>query len=780
MRKAESRDKRSAETVPTSAEAPRTYGRMLSGRRLHLLDPSPLDLDLHDLLTGISRVNRWCGQTVGEVGFNVAQHSVLVERILAEMVWPGVAFEVRRWALAHDLAEAVYGDVVTPVKAVLGSAYRELEQRLERALCLALGFGHGRAGRMAQGGQARRPDRRSQRGGAIGRLVGEGGAPAGRAGLSWQALARADRALAGAAGPRAVEGAVPRPWRPDLNMAPDSAALPETPAHIEAGTPEFRRTNLAMFAAGFSTFALLYCVQPLMPVFTEAFSVSPAASSLTVSLTTGALSVKIVIAGSLSESWGRKRIMCWSMAASALLTLVGAAATSFHQLLLLRLLMGVALSRRALRRTGLSRRGDRHPLDRPCHRSVHRRQRLRRHEREAALCRADRSRQLAARPRRGRRGGYRSAAIFWVALPESRHFTRRPLRLGQSLASLGGSFADKGLPWLYVSGFLIMGSFVTIYNYVGFRLLAPPYDLSQTQVGALFSVYLLGMVASTWTGSLADRFGRRKMLWVAITTLLVGIELTRADSVALIVLGVAIVTIGFFGAHAICSSWVARRAQSAKAQAASLYLFCYYMGSSVVGSVSGVAFQHYGWRVSRSADGDAGDRPRHCIAALLPAAARIHHKRGASMKALVTGFEPFGGEAINPAQEALGRLKPALGPARCRDAGHPDRIRPALEILHETLDEIRPDLVLCVGQAGGRPALSLERVAINVDDARIPDNAGGQPIDQPVVPGGPAAYFTTLPIKAAVAALRRAGLPAIVSQHGRHFRLQSPVLRADA
>ena len=141
MRKAESQDKPVAPSVPTREDAPRTYGRMLSGRRLHLLDPSPLDLDLHDLVIGISRVNRWCGQTAGETGFNVAHHSVLVEQILGEMVWPGAAFEVRRWALAHDLAEAVYGDVVTPVKAVLGAAYRELEQRLERALCLALGFG---------------------------------------------------------------------------------------------------------------------------------------------------------------------------------------------------------------------------------------------------------------------------------------------------------------------------------------------------------------------------------------------------------------------------------------------------------------------------------------------------------------------------------------------------------------------------------------------------------------------------------------------------------------
>jgi 5'-deoxynucleotidase YfbR-like HD superfamily hydrolase len=114
---------------------------MLSGRRLHLLDPSPLDLDLRDLVVGISRVNRWCGQTVGEVGFNVAHHSCIVEQILVQMVWPAAPWEVRRWALAHDLAEAVYGDVVTPVKAVLGETYHELEARLERALALSLGIG---------------------------------------------------------------------------------------------------------------------------------------------------------------------------------------------------------------------------------------------------------------------------------------------------------------------------------------------------------------------------------------------------------------------------------------------------------------------------------------------------------------------------------------------------------------------------------------------------------------------------------------------------------------
>lgn len=139
------------------------------------------------------------------------------------------------------------------------------------------------------------------------------------------------------------------------------------------------------------------------------------------------------------------------------------------------------------------------------------------------------------------------------------------------------------------------------------------------------------------------------------------------------------------------------------------------------------------------------------------------------MKALVTGFEPFGGEAVNPAAEAMVRLRTRLGPLAVETCVVPTVFGQALRALEAAIDAARPDLVLCVGQAGGRPALSLERVAINVDDARITDNAGQQPIDRPVVPGGPAAYFATLPIKAAVAALRHAGLPAIVSNTAGTF-----------
>ena len=139
------------------------------------------------------------------------------------------------------------------------------------------------------------------------------------------------------------------------------------------------------------------------------------------------------------------------------------------------------------------------------------------------------------------------------------------------------------------------------------------------------------------------------------------------------------------------------------------------------------------------------------------------------MKALVTGFEPFGGDRINPSFEALRRLPARLGGLEIATRVLPVIYGEALPALRRAIVESAPDIVLGVGLAGGRSELSLERVAINIDDARIPDNAGNQPIDRPVVAGGPSAYFTTLPIKAAAAALREAGSPAAVSNSAGTF-----------
>jgi pyroglutamyl-peptidase len=138
---------------------------------------------------------------------------------------------------------------------------------------------------------------------------------------------------------------------------------------------------------------------------------------------------------------------------------------------------------------------------------------------------------------------------------------------------------------------------------------------------------------------------------------------------------------------------------------------------------------------------------------------------GANKIVLLTGFAPFGGESLNPSWQAVRALHGRhIGGHRVIARQLPVEFGASLKELRAAIRETKPALVLCVGQAGGRASMSLERVAINVDDARIPDNAGAQPIDSEIVGDGPAAYFTGLPIKAMLAALREAGIPAEVSQ----------------
>ena len=139
------------------------------------------------------------------------------------------------------------------------------------------------------------------------------------------------------------------------------------------------------------------------------------------------------------------------------------------------------------------------------------------------------------------------------------------------------------------------------------------------------------------------------------------------------------------------------------------------------------------------------------------------------MKLLLTAFDPFGGEAVNPAQEAVKRVPDQVGDTHIVKLEVPTVFGEAISVLKAGLEKHQPDAVLCIGQAGGRFELTPERVAINLDDARIPDNKGNQPIDQPIEPEGAPAYFTTLPIKAMVEAMRDAGLPAAVSNTAGTF-----------
>ncbi len=366
--------------------------------------------------------------------------------------------------------------------------------------------------------------------------------------------------------------------------------------YIERGTPAFRRTNLALFSAGFSTFALLYCVQPLLPVFSREFGVSAAASSLSLSLTTALLAASVLIAGSLSEAWGRKSVMVVSLFAAAILTVICALVPGWRALLLVRALEGIAFS-------GLPAVAMAYLSEEMDYKSVGLAMGLYiggsglggMTGRFATGYLTD----IASwRVALGAIGGFGilAALIFWRTLPQSRHFEARPLALGELKAFFLDHLRDAGLPWLFIEGFLLMGSFVTTYNYIGYRLLAPPYRLSQTEVGAIFAVYLFGTGSSAWVGNLAGRLGRRKVFWATIAIMLTGLLLTLLSPLGIIITGIAVLTVGYFGAHSIASSWVGLRARHSKAQASALYLFFYYVGSSVVGSTGGLFWSASGWR----------------------------------------------------------------------------------------------------------------------------------------------------------------------------------------
>lgn len=139
------------------------------------------------------------------------------------------------------------------------------------------------------------------------------------------------------------------------------------------------------------------------------------------------------------------------------------------------------------------------------------------------------------------------------------------------------------------------------------------------------------------------------------------------------------------------------------------------------------------------------------------------------MKVLLTGFDPFGGDKVNPATEAVKRVSDNVNGVEVVKIEVPTVFHKSIDVVAKAIEEEKPDAVLCIGQAGGRAELTPERVAINLDDARIADNGGNQPIDVKIFEDGEPAYFATLPIKAMVAAIRNAGIPSSVSNTAGTF-----------
>jgi YNFM family putative membrane transporter len=370
-----------------------------------------------------------------------------------------------------------------------------------------------------------------------------------------------------------------------------------TDTYLRKGTPAYRNASIALSACGFATFALLFSVQPLLPLFSSTFRVDAAASSLAVSAATIGVAVSLIPVGILSDRIGRKFLMALSQLLVVALTLGVALAPSWSAVLALRFATGVALA--GVPAVAMAYLGE---------------------EIEPQSLGAVMGLYIGGNAMGGMAGrlltgiladvtgswrwavglvaalGLIAALTFIRCLPPSRRFRPAPAGMGvQRLKGTLALFKDPALPWLFAAAFMLMGAFVALFNITAYRLTAAPFNLSNTQVGLIFLVYLIGAPVSAWFGHMGDRFGRGRMLAAATMVMLAGLAVTLPNNLIAIGCGLAMVTGGFFGAQALASAWVGSRVPAARGQASSLYLFFYYMGPGVFGAIAGRLWNTVGW-----------------------------------------------------------------------------------------------------------------------------------------------------------------------------------------
>jgi len=369
------------------------------------------------------------------------------------------------------------------------------------------------------------------------------------------------------------------------------------PGH-RLGSAEYRRVVVALFAAGVSTFALLYSTQALFPELVDSFGVSATQSTLALSLTTAGLGVTLLVVGPLSDVIGRTRLIHLSLAASAVVAAACAFAPTWEALLALRLAEGVALAGLPAVATAYLRE-ELHPST---------------HARAAGVYiggtavggMAGRLVTGGVAEVLGWRWALAAAALLGLGcavvvallLPASRHFVARPTGHRAFLEMAGRALSDRGLLALYGIASLAVGAFVAVFNALGFRLAGAPFHLGVGAASLVFLAYIVGAVGSTVAGRLADRFGRRSVVPAGCVVALTGLLLTLPPWLPTMVAGVAVLTVGFFVVHGVASGWVPARAHAggvSTGQAASLYLFAFYLGSSVFGSLGARTWSGAGW-----------------------------------------------------------------------------------------------------------------------------------------------------------------------------------------
>ncbi len=425
------------------------------------------------------------------------------------------------------------------------------------------------------------------------------------------------------------------PARPD-GFGPGGGSAPARQAddgRLAPGGPGYRRMSLALFLAGVATFALLYSTQALLPLVSADFGTSASTASWTVSAATGALALCVLPLSALSERWGRRTMMTASLAVAVTVGLLVPFAPSVGALVALRAVQGAALAglpasamaylaeevkpKALVAAVGLYVAGN--SIGGMSGRIISGwvaqvwgwRVAVGLIGVIAVLC-AILFRILLPLPRNAVGGapgarGARARTARGTAVPGELGTTGQgqphPGAAGTASAAgaktlvrtVRGHLANPLLRRLYAIGALFMMVFGASYTVIGYRLTAAPYSLPQGLVGSIFLVYLVGTASSATAGRLVGRLGRRGALYLAAGTTAAGLLLSLAGPLVLILLGLVLITAGFFAGHAVASSAVSHTATYGRAQASALYQSGYYIGSSVGSALGAVAFRAQGW-----------------------------------------------------------------------------------------------------------------------------------------------------------------------------------------
>jgi len=387
-------------------------------------------------------------------------------------------------------------------------------------------------------------------------------------------------------------GKVPSAPAPGAEPGVVAAAWPGHPK----GSAAYQKILAGLAFAGVATFAQLYSTQAVLPMMAAELQVTAADAALTISLATVGLALTVLPWSFLADRIGRVRAMTWGISAATVLGLLVPLASNFPMLLGLRMLEGMALGGiPAIAIAYLNEEVNR------AHAALA----------AGTYVAGTTLGGLAGRLLAGFVGelwGWRAAALsvsilaavaaglFLVLIPRARGFTAAPVGgFRGALRTLAGHGRNPRLLALYVQAFLLMGGFVAVYNYLGFRLSGEPFSLPATVISLIFLAYLSGTVTSRWAGGLTERFGRRTVLIAGTVLMVAGLSLTLTALLPLIMAGLLLFTGGFFAAHSIGAGWTGVIAATGRAQAASLYNLAYYLGSSVIGWAGGLVFQWLGW-----------------------------------------------------------------------------------------------------------------------------------------------------------------------------------------